>query len=49
MHLYFSQLYKLKIQENELIEPHFIEHTKHIGSYNEILNNKDIISKNKRI
>jgi len=44
---YFSQLYKLKIQENEVIEPHFIEHTKHIGSYNEILNNKDIISKNK--
>jgi len=44
---YFSQLYKLKIQENELIEPHFIEHTKHIGSYSEIVNNKDIISKNK--
>jgi capsule biosynthesis phosphatase len=40
-------LYKLKIQDNEKIEPFFIENTKHVGSYNEIFNNKEIILKNK--
>lgn len=44
---YFSQIYKLMIQDNRNIEPFYIENTKHIGSYNEIVNNKDIIAKNK--
>lgn len=44
---YFSQLYKLMITDNVKIEPYYIENTKHIGSYNEIYSNKDIISKNK--
>ena len=44
---YFSQLYKLKIQENQLIEAFYIENTKHVGSYTEIFNNQNIISKDK--
>jgi capsule biosynthesis phosphatase len=35
------------IVDNRNIEPFYIENTKHIGSYNEIVNNKDIIAKNK--
>lgn len=44
---YFSQLYKLMINDNIQIEPYLIENTKHIGSFNEILNNKELVSKNK--
>jgi len=38
---YFSQLYKLLIKNNETILPVLIEKTKHIGSYEEIINNKE--------
>lgn len=34
---YFSQLYKLMINNNETIIPIFIENTNHIGTYDEIL------------
>ena len=44
---YFSQLYKLIIEDNKIIEPIFIENTKHIGSYNEIIDKQNIIAKNK--
>ena len=44
---YFSQLYKLIIQDNGIIEPFYIENTTHIGSYNEIKYKPEIISKNK--
>jgi capsule biosynthesis phosphatase len=44
---YFSQLYKLIISDNTKIEPFLIENTKHIGSYNEIYNNKNLVTKNK--
>jgi capsule biosynthesis phosphatase len=36
---YFSQIYKLLIQSEELIVPVFIKETKHIGSYEEITDN----------
>ena len=36
---YFSQLYKLLIENNEFISPVLIEKTTHIGSYDEIVNN----------
>jgi len=35
---YFSQLYKLLLNDNKKITPVHIEHTKHIGSYEEIMN-----------
>ena len=44
---YFSQLYKLMIIDNVQIEAYYIEHTKHIGSYNEIYDNVNNISKKK--
>jgi capsule biosynthesis phosphatase len=44
---YFSQLYKLIINDNKKITPFHIEKTKHIGSFNEIFNNKDIVAKTK--
>lgn len=44
---YFSQLYKLIINDNKKITPFHIEKTKHIGSFNEIVNNKDIVTKTK--
>ena len=44
---YFSQLYKLIINDNKQITPFHIEKTKHIGSFNEIFNNKDIVTKTK--
>ena len=44
---YFSQLYKNKIDNNSIIAPLFIENTKHIGSYDEILNQENVIAKNK--
>jgi len=37
---YFSQLYKMLIEDNEVILPILVEKTNHIGSYEEILNNK---------
>ena len=36
---YFSQLYKLMLQYNQIIIPIYIKETKHIGSYNEIVSN----------
>lgn len=44
---YFSELYNLIIQNNNIIEPFFIDKTKHIGSYNEILDNNEVIPNNK--
>jgi capsule biosynthesis phosphatase len=44
---YFSQLYKLIIGDNKTITPFHIEKTKHIGSFNEIFNNKDLVTKTK--
>ena len=44
---YFSQLYKLIIADNKTIIPFHIEITKHIGSYIEIFNNKELVTKNK--
>ena len=44
---YFSQLYKLIINDNKTITPFHIENTKHIGSFNEIFNNKDLVTKTK--
>ena len=44
---YFSQLYKLIINDNNIVEPFYIENTKHVGTFSEISNNKDIFSKNK--
>ena len=44
---YFSQLYKLIINDDKTIEPYFIENTKHIGSYDEIYNNNDLLPKHK--
>ena len=38
---YFSQLYKLLIKNNEIILPILIEKTKHIGSYEELIKNKE--------
>lgn len=35
---YFSQMYKLMIKDNQTILPLYIEETKHIGSYDEIIN-----------
>jgi len=35
---YFSQLYKLMLLDNQIIIPIYIKETKHIGSYNEIVN-----------
>ena len=36
---YFSQLYKLLIENNEFISPVLIKNTTHIGSYDEIISN----------
>ena len=45
---YFSQLYKLIIADKKNIIPVFIETTKHIGSYNEIINNNtELVAKSK--
>jgi capsule biosynthesis phosphatase len=44
---YFSQLYKLMINDNVTIEPYYIENTKHIGTFNEICNNKELVPKSK--
>ena len=44
---YFSQLYKNKIENGNIIKPLLIETTKHIGSYDEIVNQENIVSKNK--
>lgn len=44
---YFSQLYKLIINDNNIVEPFYIENTKHVGTFSEICNNKDVFSKNK--
>jgi len=43
---YFSQLYK-SILHNDIVEPVFIEKTKHIGSYNELVSNKFDLPKKK--
>ena len=39
---YFSQLYKLMLNNNEIINPIYIEETKHIGTYEEIINSFNI-------
>jgi capsule biosynthesis phosphatase len=44
---YFSQLYKLIINNNKQIDPFLIKNTKHIGSYSEIFSNKDLLLKPK--
>jgi capsule biosynthesis phosphatase len=44
---YFSQLYKMLLQNNETIEPFHIERTKHIGSYDEIIHENNSVQKEK--
>jgi len=44
---YFSQLYKLLINKNKIITPFFIKSTLHLGTYEEMINNSSIVSKNK--
>lgn len=44
---YFSQLYKNKIEAGGTINPVFIETTKHIGSYDEIVSQENIVGKTK--
>ena len=39
---YFSQMYKLIIKDNQIILPIYIEETKHIGSYDEIIQSFNI-------
>lgn len=44
---YFSQLYKNKIEAGATITPLLIETTKHIGSYDEIVSQENIVGKTK--
>jgi hypothetical protein len=44
---YFSQLYKLKITSGEIILPVYIENTKHLGTYDEIISQYENIPKKK--
>lgn len=44
---YFSKLYKIMIENNEEIIPILINKTIHIGSYSEIITNKDNLNKKK--
>jgi NDP-sugar pyrophosphorylase family protein len=44
---YFSQIYKLLIQNNEPIIPFFVKETKHLGTYNEIISNHKILPQKK--
>ena len=44
---YFSQIYKLLIHKNEKIIPVYVPNTLHLGTFNEILSNQDILKKNK--
>jgi len=44
---YFSHLYKLMIQDNQHIQPIYIEQTDHIGSYDEIFNKYNTLPYNK--
>jgi len=44
---YFSKLYKIMIENGEKISPIFINKTIHIGSYSEIINNKENVNKKK--
>ena len=44
---YFSQLYKLLINKNKIITPFFVKNTIHLGTYEEMINNNLVISKNK--
>lgn len=44
---YFSQLYRLLINKNKIITPFFVKNTLHLGTYEEMINNNSIISKNK--
>ena len=46
---YFSQIYKLMIEDNIYIIPIYIEKTNHIGTYNEIINEKILDKKKLRI
>jgi len=44
---YFSELYKLLINKNKIITPFYVKNTLHLGTYEEMINNYSIISKNK--
>ena len=44
---YFSALYNIIIKSGEKVEPFFIEETKHIGTFKDIIDNNYTISKNK--
>jgi capsule biosynthesis phosphatase len=44
---YFSQLYKLKLTQDWLILPIFVENTKHLGTYDEIIIERENIPKKK--
>jgi capsule biosynthesis phosphatase len=44
---YFSRLYKIMIENKDKILPVFINKTIHVGTYSEIINNKDNVPKKK--
>ena len=44
---YFSQIYKLLINKNKTITSFYVKNTIHLGTYDEMINNYSIISKNK--
>lgn len=44
---YFSQVYKLMISLNETVEPIYMENVRHLGSYNEISNQTDLVDRKK--
>jgi capsule biosynthesis phosphatase len=44
---YFSQLYKFKLTQGEIILPIFVENTKHLGTYDEIIIERENIPKKK--
>lgn len=44
---YFSQIYKLLINKKENIIPFFVKDTKHLGTYNEIICNNNLLPKKK--
>ena len=44
---YFSALYNIIIKSGEKVEPFFIEETKHIGTFKDIIDNNYTISKNR--
>jgi capsule biosynthesis phosphatase len=46
---YFSQLYKLLLQNNQIIEPVHIKDTMHLGTFEEIIEHKDYFQNNNKL